>query len=62
MNLNDIWQILLLGAVIFFPLGYVAHRWFPQWWERKQHLFLSARDLKSAGVWSRDGSISQTKK
>ncbi|HDL7645346.1 TPA: cellulose biosynthesis protein BcsF [Yersinia enterocolitica] len=62
MNLNDIWQILLLGATIFFPLGYMARRWFPRWWEKKQHLFLSARYLKSEGIWLRDGSSSQTKK
>ncbi|EPZ8123457.1 cellulose biosynthesis protein BcsF [Yersinia enterocolitica] len=62
MNLNDIWQILLLGAIIFFPLGYMTRRWFPRWWEKKQHLFLSARYLKSEGIWLRDGSSSQTKK
>lgn len=62
MNLNDIWQILLLGAIIFFPLGYMARHWFPRWWEKKQHLFLSARYLKSEGIWLRDGSSSQTKK
>ncbi|WP_145512929.1 cellulose biosynthesis protein BcsF [Yersinia kristensenii] len=62
MNLNDIWQILLLGAIIFFPLGYRVRRWFPRWWEKKQHLFLSARYLKSEGIWLRDGSSSQTKK
>ncbi|CNL11730.1 cellulose biosynthesis protein BcsF [Yersinia proxima] len=62
MNLNDIWQILLLGAIIFFPMGYMARRWFPRWWEKKQHLFISARYLKSEGIWLRDGSSSQTKK
>lgn len=62
MNLNDIGQILLLGAIIFFPLGYMAHRWFPRWWEKRQHLFLSARYLKSEGIWLRDGSSPQTKK
>ncbi|WP_145547023.1 cellulose biosynthesis protein BcsF [Yersinia intermedia] len=62
MNFNDILQLLLFSAVIFFPLGYVAHRWFPRWWEKRQHLFLSARYLKSEGVWLRNGSSSQTKK
>ncbi|QHB34434.1 cellulose biosynthesis protein BcsF [Yersinia canariae] len=62
MNLNDIWQVLLLGAIIFFPLGYMARRRFPRWWEKKQHLFLSARYLKSEGIWLRDGSSSQIKK
>ncbi|WP_436286873.1 cellulose biosynthesis protein BcsF [Yersinia enterocolitica] len=40
----------------------MARRWFPRWWEKKQHLFLSARYLKSEGIWLRDGSSSQTKK
>ena len=62
MNLNDIGQILLLGAIIFFPLGYMARRGFPRWWEKRQHLFLSARYLKSEGIWLRDGSSPQTKK
>ncbi|EEQ15714.1 hypothetical protein yfred0001_25140 [Yersinia frederiksenii ATCC 33641] len=53
---------MLLGAVISFPLGYMACRRFPKWWEKKQHLFLSARYLKSEGIWLRDDSSSQNKK
>lgn len=61
MNLNDIWQILLLGAIIF-PAGLYGPPLVSAVVGEKQHLFLSARYLKSEGIWLRDGSSSQTKK
>ncbi|CNE26880.1 cellulose biosynthesis protein BcsF [Yersinia nurmii] len=62
MNLSDIFQVILLAAIVFFPLGYFARGRLPAWWAKKQHLFLSARYLKSEGIWLRDGSSSHIKK
>ncbi|ANI30547.1 membrane protein [Yersinia entomophaga] len=62
MNLSDIFQVILLAAIVFFPLGYFARGRLPAWWAKKQHFFLSARYLKSEGIWLRDGSSLHIKK
>ncbi|TKI07810.1 cellulose biosynthesis protein BcsF [Martelella alba] len=54
MNLDDIWQLTLLCAAVFFPLGYLFHRRFPFWFTALQSWLLSPRYLKSAGIWIRD--------
>lgn len=62
MNLDDILQLILLCAVIFFPLGYHFHRRFPFWLATLQSFFLSPRYLKSAGVWARKDLPADNKK
>lgn len=62
INLDDIVQLVLLCAIIFLPLGYGLHRLFPHGWRNIKNRFLSPRYLQSAGLWSRDGSTSQTKR
>lgn len=62
MNMSDIAELVLLCAIIFFWLGYAAHRRFPHLWQRLQNRLLSPRYLKSAGVWVREGSTSQIKR
>jgi cellulose biosynthesis operon protein BcsF/YhjT len=62
MNIDDILQIILLCAVIFFPLGYLLQRRFPFWLTTLKSFVLSPRYLKSAGVWSRENLPANKKK
>ncbi|QTF10453.1 cellulose biosynthesis protein BcsF [Brenneria izadpanahii] len=62
LNLIDIVQLVMLSAVVFFTLGYVAHRFIPRWLEYWECRLLSPRYLKSADIWLRDGSLSKIKK
>ncbi|TQI78189.1 cellulose biosynthesis operon protein BcsF/YhjT [Serratia fonticola] len=62
ISLDDIIQLVILCAIIFIPLGYALRRRFPHWVQSWQNLFLSPRYLKSAGLWMREGSISQIKR
>ncbi len=62
MNLDDILQLILLCALVFFPLGYLFHRRFPFWLPALQSFLLSPRYLKSAGIWTRSDLPSGKKK
>ncbi|MEC5319500.1 cellulose biosynthesis protein BcsF [Brenneria populi subsp. brevivirga] len=62
LNLSDIVQLLLLSAIIFFTLGYVAHGYIHRWLQYWKNRLLSPSYLKSAGMWMRDGSPSKIKK
>lgn len=62
MMLSDILQIAVLCALLFFPLGYVAHRRLPQRLQYWKNRLLRPRYLKSEGVWVRDKAPSQAKK
>ncbi|WP_213991057.1 cellulose biosynthesis protein BcsF [Sodalis sp. dw_96] len=53
MNIDDILQLIVFCAIIFFPLGYLFHRRFPFWLSTLQSHILSPRYLKSAGIWTR---------
>ncbi|WP_081503829.1 cellulose biosynthesis protein BcsF [Pectobacterium wasabiae] len=56
MNLIDIVQLVLLSAVVFFTLGYLAHRVIPHWLRYWKNRLLSPRYLKPASVWMRSPS------
>ncbi|AYH03687.1 cellulose biosynthesis protein BcsF [Pectobacterium parmentieri] len=56
MNLIDIVQLVLLSAVVFFTLGYLAHRVIPHWLQYWKNRLLSPRYLKPASVWMRSSS------
>lgn len=60
INAGDITQLIALCAIIFIPLGYLFHRFFPHWWNNLQDLLLSPRYLKSAGFCVRDSSGSSS--
>ncbi|AIU90229.1 MULTISPECIES: cellulose biosynthesis protein BcsF [Pectobacterium] len=60
MNLIDIVQLVLLSAVIFFTLGYLAHRVIPHWLQYWKNRLLSPRYLKPARVWMRSASSTKT--
>lgn len=60
MNLIDILQLVLLSAVIFFTLGYLAHRVIPHWLQYWKNRLLSPRYLKPASVWMRSPSSTKT--
>ncbi|KFX00508.1 lipoprotein [Pectobacterium betavasculorum] len=60
MNLIDIVQLVLLSAVIFFTLGYLAHRVIPHWIQYLKNRLLSPRYLKPARVWMRNPSSTKT--
>ncbi|MCG8709557.1 cellulose biosynthesis protein BcsF [Brenneria sp. 4F2] len=62
LNLNDIVQLVLLSAVIFFTLGYVSHRYIHRWIKYWKNRLLSPCYLKPAGILMRDGSSSKIKK
>ncbi len=62
MNIDDIEQLVLLCAVIFFPSGYYLHRRFPYWIPTLQAWLLSPRHLKSAGIWKREDDVVNKKK
>lgn len=53
MDIDDILQLIVICAVLFFPLGYFFHRRFPHWLPTLQSYFLAPRYLKSAGTWTR---------
>ncbi|WCG83220.1 cellulose biosynthesis protein BcsF [Pectobacterium sp. A5351] len=60
MNLMDIVQLGLLSAVIFFTLGYLAHRMIPNWLQYWKNRLLPPRYLKPASVWMRSPSSTKT--
>ncbi|MBN3216969.1 cellulose biosynthesis protein BcsF [Pectobacterium polaris] len=60
MNLTDIVQLVLLSAVVFFTLGYLAHRVIPHWLQYWKNRLLSPRYLKPASVWMRSPSSTKT--
>ncbi|MFE8046452.1 cellulose biosynthesis protein BcsF [Brenneria goodwinii] len=62
LNLSDIVQLVLLSAVVFFTLGYVAHHFIPRWLQYWEYQLLPPKYLKSAGMLMRDGSLSKIKK
>ena len=62
MTVSDILQIIVLCALVFFPLGYLARGYLThglQYWKNR---LLRPRYLKSEGVWVRDDAASQAKK
>ncbi|WP_413727561.1 cellulose biosynthesis protein BcsF [Sodalis sp. RH19] len=46
MNIVDILQMFCLAAVIFIPLGFMAHKYLPLWRNRFNAWFLSPRYLR----------------
>ncbi|MCT4704903.1 cellulose biosynthesis protein BcsF [Enterobacteriaceae bacterium H11S18] len=50
MNLTDILQLIALCAIVFIPVGYIAHRWLPRLMALIRLLFLKPRYVKSAGT------------
>lgn len=62
MILKDIVQIILLNALVFFPLGYLARRYLSPRYQYWKNRLLRPRYLKADGVWIRDRSASQADK
>lgn len=62
MMLSDILQIIVLSALVFFPLGYLVQRYFSPRYQYWKNRLLRPRYLKSEGMWVRDGDASQANK
>lgn len=62
MTLNDIFQIIVLSALVFFPLGYLVRRYVAPRYQYWKNRLLRPRYLKSDGEWVRDGAASQADK
>ncbi|MBA0168422.1 MULTISPECIES: cellulose biosynthesis protein BcsF [Pectobacterium] len=60
MNLMDMTQLVLLSAVVFFTLGYLAHRVIPHWLQHWKNRLLPPRYLKPVSVWMRSASSKKT--
>ncbi len=50
MKITDIFQLVVLCAIIFIPLGYTAHRWLPRLSNSVRLMFLKPRYVKPAGT------------
>ncbi len=50
MNITDIIQLVVLCAIVFFPLGYTARRWLPRFTAAVRLMFLKPRYVKPAGT------------
>ncbi|MDX5629974.1 MULTISPECIES: cellulose biosynthesis protein BcsF [unclassified Brenneria] len=59
LNLSDIVQLVLLSAVIFFTLGYVARHYIPRWLQYWKNRLLSPSYLKAGDIGMRDASSSK---
>lgn len=62
INNSDIMELVLLCAVIFFPLGYRARHWLPPLLQRLHLILRRPRYLKSAGVLRRNAAVRADKK
>ncbi|MGP3590684.1 cellulose biosynthesis protein BcsF [Vagococcus sp. WN89Y] len=54
MSVSDIIQLVVLCAIIFFPLGYLARHWQRPIRTALRLLFTKPRYVKSAGILRRD--------
>ncbi len=50
MDLTDIFQLVLLCAVIFIPLGFISRRYVPRLRALFRTYFVRPRYVKSAGI------------
>ncbi|MGL5699465.1 MAG: cellulose biosynthesis protein BcsF [Kluyvera sp.] len=57
MSISDIIQLVVLCAVIFFPLGYMAHMHQRRIVNTLRLIFLKPRYVKPVGVLRRDLAV-----
>ncbi|POT55553.1 cellulose biosynthesis protein BcsF [Citrobacter amalonaticus] len=62
MNINDILQIIIVCALIFFPLGYLARHSLRRIGNTMRRLFVKPRYVKPAGTLRRTVISRATKK
>ncbi|KEA53088.1 MULTISPECIES: cellulose biosynthesis protein BcsF [Mangrovibacter] len=57
MSLADIFQLIVLCAIIFLPLGYSARRWLPVLHLRVRQILGKPRYVKPVGVLRRNAPV-----
>ncbi|MGG5839836.1 MULTISPECIES: cellulose biosynthesis protein BcsF [Enterobacteriaceae] len=62
MNINDIIQLVIVCALIFFPLGYYARHSLRRIRDTTRLLFARPRYVKSAGILKRAKHVKATRK
>ncbi|VYU09357.1 cellulose biosynthesis protein BcsF [Metakosakonia massiliensis] len=62
MSIADIIQLVVLCALIFFPLGYLARHWLYRIRVIVRILFTKPRYVKPAGVLRRTASVKADRK
>lgn len=62
MNISDIIQLVVLCALIFFPLGYYARHSLLRIRDTARVLFVKPRYIKPAGTLTRDPNVKANRK
>lgn len=62
MSISDIIQLVLLCALIFFPLGYIARHFFGRIETALRLIFFRPRYVKPAGILRRTPTVKATQK
>lgn len=62
MSVSDIIQLVVLCALIFFPLGYLACYWQRPLLSALRLLFIKPRYVKSAGILRREATVKADRK
>ena len=62
MNLSDIIQLVVLCALIFFPLGYYARQSLRRIRDTTRMLFVKPRYVKPAGTLTRASHVKANRK
>ncbi|MGY5954881.1 cellulose biosynthesis protein BcsF [Kosakonia sp. BK9b] len=62
MSVADIVQLIVLCALIFFPLGYLARHWSRPLRTALRITFTKPRYMKSNGVLRRESSVKADRK
>ena len=62
MSISDILQLVILCALIFFPLGYYARHSLRRMRDTTRILFVKPRYVKPAGTLTRAPNVKATRK
>lgn len=62
MSISDIIQLVVLCALIFFPLGYLVRHWQRPLRSALRLLFTKPRYVKSAGILRRESTVKADRK
>lgn len=62
MSVSDIIQLVVLCALIFFPLGYLTRHWQRPVRTALRLLFTKPRYVKSAGILRREATVKAERK
>ncbi|AUJ83495.1 MULTISPECIES: cellulose biosynthesis protein BcsF [Enterobacter] len=62
MSISDILQLVILCALIFFPLGYYARHSLRRMRDTARILFVKPRYVKPAGTLTRAPNVKATRK